>query len=137
MPPLREHKEDIETLCQVFLGEFNTQHGRTVTIGKEAINCLKQYNFPGNVRELRNIMERASVLCRGAEITPEDLPHELGELPDLAAADGTLSEKLAIVERGFLQQALIASKGNRTEAARILGISRKNLWEKMRAHALE
>jgi two-component system response regulator AtoC len=137
MPPLREHKEDIETLCQVFLGEFNTQHGRTVTISKEAINCLKQYNFPGNVRELRNIMERASVLCRGAEITPEDLPHELGELPDLAAADGTLSEKLAIVERGFLQQALIASKGNRTEAARILGISRKNLWEKMRAHALE
>jgi len=137
MPPLREHKEDIETLCQVFLGEFNTQHGRTVTIGKEAINCLKQYNFPGNVRELRNIMERASVLCRGTEITPEDLPHEFSEIPTLATADGTLSEKLAIVERGFLQQALIASKGNRTDAARILGISRKNLWEKMRAHALE
>jgi two-component system response regulator AtoC len=137
MPPLREHNEDIETLCQVFLGEFNTQHGRTVTIGKEAINCLKQYNFPGNVRELRNIMERASVLCRGPGITPEDLPHELGEIPALAAADGSLSEKLAIVERGFLQQALIASKGNRTEAARLLGISRKNLWEKMRAHALE
>jgi two-component system response regulator AtoC len=137
MPPLREHNEDIETLCQVFLGEFNTQHGRTVTIGKEAINCLKQYNFPGNVRELRNIMERASVLCRGTEITAEDLPHELGEIPALAAADGSLSEKLAIVERGFLQQALIASKGNRTEAARLLGISRKNLWEKMRAHALE
>jgi two-component system response regulator AtoC len=137
MPPLREHKEDIETLCQVFLGEFNTQHGRTVTIGKEAINCLKQYNFPGNIRELRNIMERASVLCRGTEITPEDLPHELGELPALAAADGTLSDKLAIAERGFLQQALIASKGNRTEAARLLGISRKNLWEKMRTHALE
>jgi two-component system response regulator AtoC len=137
MPPLREHKEDIETLCQVFLGEFNTQHGRTVTIGKEAINCLKQYNFPGNVRELRNIMERASVLCRGTEITPEDLPHEFGEPPAFAAADGTLSEKLAIVERGFLQQALIGSKGNRTEAARLLGISRKNLWEKMRAYALE
>jgi two-component system response regulator AtoC len=137
MPPLREHNEDIETLCQVFLGEFNTQHGRTVTIGKEAINCLKQYNFPGNVRELRNIMERASVLCRGPGITPEDLPHELAEIPALTATDGTLSEKLAIVERGFLQQALIASKGNRTEAARILGISRKNLWEKMRAHALE
>jgi DNA-binding NtrC family response regulator len=82
-------------------------------------------------------MERASVLCRGTEITPEDLPHELGETPPLAAADGTLSDKLAIAERGFLQQALIASKGNRTEAARLLGISRKNLWEKMRAHALE
>jgi DNA-binding NtrC family response regulator len=61
----------------------------------------------------------------------------LGEIPALTSTDGTLSEKLAIVERGFLQQALIASKGNRTEAARLLGISRKNLWEKMRAHALE
>ncbi|MGB3226176.1 MAG: sigma-54 dependent transcriptional regulator [Desulforhopalus sp.] len=137
MPPLREHKEDIETLCQVFLGEFNTQHGRTIMIGKEAISSLKQYNFPGNVRELRNIMERASVLCRGTEITQEDLPHELGEIPTLAATEGTLSDKLAMVERGFLQQALIASNGNRTETARLLGISRKNLWEKMRAHELE
>ena len=138
MPPLRDHKEDINALCGVFLREFNSRHGRSLTIGEKAAQCLKLYNFPGNVRELRNIMERASVLCRGKEITPEDLPQEFSEFSTTvpAAPHATLSEKLALAERGFLRQALIASKGNRTEAARILGISRKNLWEKMKTHQL-
>jgi two-component system response regulator AtoC len=132
MPPLREHREDIAGLCQVFLHEFNSQHGRSVSISKEAVHHLEHYDFPGNVRELRNIMERALVLCRGTEITPEDLPYEIAEIAAMPTASFCLSDNLAVAEKSFVQQALQASSGNRTEAARLLGISRKNLWEKMR-----
>ena len=140
MPPLREHREDIAGLCQVLLQEFNDQHGRSLTIGEEAVHHLQHYDFPGNVRELRNIMERASVLCRGTEITPEDLPHEITRIAAGQSAQApylSLCDNMAIAEKGFIRQALLASGGNRTEAARLLGISRKNLWEKMRQLHLE
>ncbi len=137
MPPLREHREDIAELCQAFLDEFNSQHGRNTSISKKALYHLEQYDFPGNVRELRNIIERASVLCRGSEITAEDLPYEIAEIAATPPASFSLSENMAAAEKGFVQQALQASGGNRTDAARLLGISRKNLWEKMRLFHLE
>lgn len=137
MPPLREHKEDVEELCQVFLSEFNTMHGRSVRMTPEAIDCLKQYDFPGNARELRNLMERASVLTRGPEITPADLPIEINQRSTTQSLDFNLSDQLAIVEKNCLRSALVRSGGNRTEAARLLGISRKNLWEKLKAYGLQ
>jgi two-component system response regulator AtoC len=137
MPPLREHKEDIEELCNAFLKEFNVLHGKSVTITRAAIDCLKHYEFPGNTRELRNLMERASVLCRGPEITPVDLPLEITSKAGQLEADFNLSARLAVAEKEFLLTALRQSSGNRTEAARLLGISRKNLWEKMRNYHLE
>jgi two-component system response regulator AtoC len=137
MPPLREHKEDIEELCRVFLSEFNTLHGRSVKITGEAIQCLNQYDFPGNARELRNLMERASVLSRGPEITPADLPTELNRQSTKQDSNFNLSDQLAIVEQNCLQNALVHSGGNRTEAARLLGISRKNLWEKLKSYGLQ
>lgn len=137
MPPLREHKEDIEELCRVFLSEFNTLHGRSAAITAEAINCLNQYDFPGNARELRNLMERASVLSRGPEITPADLPTELNQHSTQQESNFNLSDQLAIVEQNCLQIALVHSGGNRTEAARLLGISRKNLWEKLKSYGLQ
>ncbi len=137
MPPLREHKEDIDELCNTFLKEFNSLHGRSATINSDTIECLKQYDFPGNTRELRNLMERASVLCRGPEITRADLPFELTNKAGQLTADFNLSARLAVAEKEFLQTALRQSNGNRTEAARLLGISRKNLWEKMKGYKLE
>ncbi|GAB6192830.1 sigma-54-dependent transcriptional regulator [Desulfocastanea catecholica] len=137
MPPLREHKEDIEELCQVFLSECNTLHGRSAHITAEAINCLKQYDFPGNARELRNLIERASVLSRGPEITPADLPTELNQHAIQQESDLNLSQQLATVEKNCLKKALSHSGGNRTEAARLLGISRKNLWEKLKSYGLQ
>ncbi len=135
MPPLREHKEDIEELCHVFLNEFNAVHGRSVSISDDAIMCLHHYDFPGNVRELRNLMERASVLCQGPEITPVDLPIEINQhVP--SSAGFKLSENMAVAERHFLARALAKSQGNKTEAAKLLGISRKNLWEKLKNHQL-
>jgi two-component system response regulator AtoC len=137
MPPLREHKEDIEQLCNSFLKEFNARHGRSARITGEAIECLKQYDFPGNTRELRNLIERASVLCRGPEITVADLPFEFTHKTSEFTTDFNLSARLAVAEKEFLQTALRQSDGNRTEAARLLGISRKNLWEKMKYYNLE
>lgn len=136
MPPLREHKEDIAELCDVFLQEFNALHGRSVNITAAAIQCLKHYDFPGNIRELRNLMERASVLCRGPEITPADLPFEITQNASRLDSDFNLSCNLAVAEKKFLRSALLQSDGNRTEAARLLGISRKNLWEKMKFYDL-
>lgn len=137
MPPLREHKEDIEELCRVFLSEFNTLHGKSAKITPEAINCLSQYDFPGNARELRNLMERASVLTRGPEITPDDLPSEINQYRPKQALNFNLSDQLAVVERNCLKNALAHSNGNRTEAARLLGISRKNLWEKLKSYGFQ
>ena len=136
MPPLREHKEDIEELCRVFLSEFNTLHGKSTKITPEAINCLTQYEFPGNARELRNLMERASVLSKGPEITPDDLPTEIKQHRPKLNLDFNLSGHLAVVEQSCLKNALAHSNGNRTEAARLLGISRKNLWEKLKSYGL-
>lgn len=137
MPPLREHKEDIEILCNIFLQEFNSLHGKSVTITSEAIDCLKGYDFPGNARELRNLMERASVLCRGPEITPADLPTDLRQLSKPDDIGFNLSDNMAIAEQNCLKRALSQSNGNRTKTAKLLGISRKNLWEKLKNYNIQ
>jgi len=137
MPPLREHKEDVEILCNIFLQEFNSLHGKSVTITSEAIACLKGYDFPGNARELRNLMERASVLCRGPEITPADLPTDLRQLSKPDDVGFNLSDNMAIAEQHCLKRALSQSDGNRTNTAKLLGISRKNLWEKLKNHNIQ
>ncbi|HSL39838.1 MAG TPA: sigma-54 dependent transcriptional regulator [Desulforhopalus sp.] len=137
MPPLREHPEDISLLCQVFLDEFRRLHGRSVTISPEAIHCLEQYAFPGNARELRNLMERALVLCRGTAISAADLPVEISRQNVRGDSLFHLATQLAIAEKACLKRALAETGGNRAEAANLLGISRKNLWEKMKTHQLE
>ena len=137
MPPLREHTEDIKELCGAFLQEFRSTHGKLISITKEAIGCLESYNFPGNARELRNLMERASVLCKGPEITPADLPHDICR-QDVAIDVGlNLAKNMAVVEKKFIINALGRTGGNRTETAKLLGISRKNLWEKMKNYKIK
>jgi len=132
MPALRDHPEDIEELCHHFLAEFSAKHGRTVSISDNTIACLKQYEFPGNVRELRNILERAFVLRRGHTIEPEDLP---GDICPLQQEENlNLHAAVARAEQKCLQSALAKCDGNRTEAAKLLGISRKNLWEKLKLY---
>lgn len=135
MPPLREHKEDIRELCSVFLQELNRAHGRKMSISTEAIDCLHNYDYPGNVRELRNIMERAFVLCQTQEITPLDLPLEMNNIRR-STTSYSLAKNMAIAERSCIDKALKKTGGNKTEAAKLLGISRKNLWEKLKNHGV-
>lgn len=137
MPPLREHKEDIPELCKSFLKEFSSAHHKTRSLSPAALSCLQSYDFPGNVRELRNLMERASVLSKGPEITPADLPTELCQQTTIPEIGLNLAENMATAEQSCLKKALAYCDGNRTETAKLLGISRKNLWEKLKGYGIE
>ncbi len=137
VPPLRERREDIPALCQFFLEEFMRERGTLLQLSPEALQTLVGYNFPGNIRELKNIMERLSVLCHGPVVQPWDLPTDLGGQAETGDERvQKLSDAVAVAERACLIKALRQTDGNRTEAAKLLGISRKNLWEKLKNHSL-
>ena len=131
LPPLRERGEDLEELSRGFLKSFAVKHGRVAKqISAAARKFLLAYDFPGNVRELANIIERAVIVSSSAEIEAADLP----ESTRVAAARRLRKAErptLAEVESQYVHETLTATKGNKTEAARILGISRKNLYERL------
>jgi len=138
LPPLRERKEDIPVLTHHFLHEFSIRRGVAMEISPEALQCLIDYNYPGNVRELKNIIERASVLAPEPVIRPDDLPADLLEANgyDHIGDSFSLSEAVAKTEKQLLVKALARTDGKRAEAAELLGISRKNLWEKMKQYEI-
>lgn len=138
IPPLRERKEDIPELCEHFLKEFSQRRGMQLSLSAGAMNCLSNYNFPGNIRELRNIIERVSVLTQSPLIDILELPCDLtGNGSEMVACSScNLAESVAVAEKNCILKALSKSGGNKTEAAELLGISRKNLWEKMKLHQL-
>lgn len=131
LPPLRERSEDLDELGREFLKAFALKHGRPAKqISAEAWKYLRAYDFPGNIRELANIIERAVIVSTGAEIEAADLPESIR----VAAARRERKAQrptLAEVESEYIRETLTATKGNKTEAARILGISRKNLYERL------
>lgn len=137
VPPLRARKEDIPDLCRYFLEEFSRSHDAPLRLSDEALNILIAYDYPGNVRELRNIIERVSVLAVSSVIQPWNLPADLtagGE--ENKTETLRLADAVAQAEKSCILKTLRQTNGNRTEAARLLGISRKNLWEKLKAHQL-
>jgi len=138
LPALRERTEDIPLLVNHFLQGFSRKRGMALSLSGEAMQCLLSYDFPGNVRELKNIIERVSVLSPGPVINREDLPADLRTPRQLANGSAMLlSEAMAGAEKQCLLNALTHCGGNRTRAAGALGISRKNLWEKMKLHGIE
>lgn len=131
LPLLRERVEDLPRLAQAFLRNYASKHGRVAReIAPDALAVLRAYEFPGNVRELANTIERAVIVSTGKRI-------ELSDLPDSIRAVALLQRKrqsrqsLAQVEAEYVAETLQATNGNKTEAARILGISRKNLYERL------
>ena len=130
-PPLRERQKDLDGLARQFATTYSTKHGtRAKRISAEAMRYLKNYDFPGNVRELANIIERAAIVANGSSIDVLDLPEGLR-----AAADGRGRQDrrptLAEIEANYIREVLASTNGNKAEAARILGISRKNLYERL------
>jgi DNA-binding NtrC family response regulator len=143
LPPLRERREDIPLLAQAFLREFSRERSKEIEeFTAEALEVLDGHSWPGNVRELRNVVERAVVFCRDSHITPEHLPPGLREAPTAApsAAPSRPAEPLRhAIERAEIETiraALAATDGRRNDAAEILGISRKTLWEKIKAYRI-
>ncbi len=136
LPPLRQRKEDIPLLAAHFLRTHSGRRGNRVRdISPEALDVLVKHDWPGNVRELENAIERAIILARGELITPADLLYYGPQVPQNAAADTRSS--LAHAEREHIARSLITHGGNRTAAARALGIDRKTLWRKMKAYGLD
>ncbi|MCJ2163515.1 MULTISPECIES: sigma-54 dependent transcriptional regulator [unclassified Pseudodesulfovibrio] len=131
-PPLREHREDIPVLVGHFLEKHRTSDHALASISQEALDILMNYYFPGNVRELENIVQRALALARGSVFTPDLLPDEVRMAPREKPLQ-TLEE----VERRHIEKVLRATGGNKTQAAIILGIDRVSLWRKLKRHSME
>jgi DNA-binding NtrC family response regulator len=142
LPPLRERREDIPLLAQVFLRELAAENDKPVrAFTLDAMEALTSYAWPGNVRELRTAIEHAVVLCRGERVTLRDLPASLrgesrspgGVKPLLAQGDLTVRE----AEKQLIIRALKESGGSRTEAAKRVGVSRRTLHRKLHEYNLE
>src|SRR5467141_3350140 len=141
MPPLREHKEDIPDLVQLLLSEMNTKHSRKVSAVSEAVlNLFNTYSWPGNVREMRNTLERAVIVCDGAVIETRHLPPGFGQAPLRTSANDPDAVRLGVgttveeAEKMLILKTLEATINNKTRAAEILGISLKTLHNKLKEY---
>ncbi len=129
IPPLRERREDIRPLSAYFLQKHIPKSNKKITgFSKEAMEILMKYSFPGNVRELENIIERAIILEKSALITPESLPTELRTLQIETLEPGRIMTVDEIVKE-YAEKVINMLGGNKTKAAEMLGISRTSLWK--------
>ena len=135
VPPLRDRPDDIDPLAEHFVALFNDRFGRQRRLSPAARTLLRRHSWPGNVRELLHTIESAMILCDGPEILPVHLSLSNGSpaAPSGAASPPTLRE----AEKAQIRSALESTGGHRAHAARMLGISERNLYRKIRAHRLE
>jgi two-component system response regulator PilR (NtrC family) len=153
VPSLRERPDDIPVLAEHLCARLATTLGTgTPKLSADAIEALKQYDFPGNVRELENILERALTLCDGAEISAEDLQlpggsfgpvtrvaehGAAGEIPVGPSGDESLDEYMARIEEAVIRDALVRANQNKTQAAKLLGITFRALRYKLEKLGIE
>ena len=144
VPPLRERQEDIQLLAEHFLLKYSTEMARpTPRLSEAARQSLQSYAWPGNVRELENLMERAAVLCRGQSVEPQLLPINDSPTPSTTpAGEQTTFENLLMndhveaLEKRLITTALERSGDNKSAAARLLGVSERTLWYKLKKYEL-
>lgn len=146
MPPLRDRKEDIPTLAHHFLEKYNQHLSKHIKkISKEAMNALMHYEYPGNVRELENIIERTVSLEQGAAILPESLPQSIFHAgvsrrtsTDIITTEGVnLEEIVENIERDLIEKALKKTGGVKKKAAKLLGISFRSMRYRLEKYGLE
>jgi two-component system response regulator HydG len=130
VPPLRQRRQDLPLLVAEFLREFCAREGKMLRLSDEAMEILQGYSWPGNIRQLRNVIERAVVLTRGPEIGARTLPEEiLGQGVGKVADDRV--KTMRELEHDAVREVLTRCAGNKSEAARMLGISRKALYKRL------
>jgi transcriptional regulator with PAS, ATPase and Fis domain len=138
--PLRERKGDIPLLCQHFLKKFNEQNQKNIQkISEPAMRLISQYDYPGNIRELMNVVNSAVIIETGSELNKKSLPHyflENSGLKDDSDTDFPL-KTLSEIEKEQIKKIFLYTKGNKSKAAKILGISRVNLIAKIKKYQLE
>jgi DNA-binding NtrC family response regulator len=157
LPPLRDRREDIPSLSEHFLARFGREMAKPVRLSAEVVDRLTHYHWPGNIRELQNVIERAVVLCDGDRLTVADLPREILErsgapvpepsapaaaAPESAAEAATpehptdLTARLDALEKAIILEALQKHRWNQTRVAAALGLKRSSLQYKMKKHGL-
>ena len=137
VPPLRDRKEDLGALTEAILEKFrNRSGGGPWTVSEQALNLLSQYSFPGNIRELENILERGTIYCEGNRIEAKDIDVPKQRAPGVPAPSSEAPLILDTVEAQTIVAALKAVGGNRTKAAVTLGISRRTLLYKLKRYGI-
>lgn len=132
LPALRDRAQDIPALIDFFLTRFSEKENKPIQLSKEALHLLQQYSWKGNIRELKNVLERAAILVDGSEILPEHLPYEIQK-----QNSSSLQElSLAAVEKQHIQKILQHTNGNKAKAARLLEIGLATLYRKMEEYAI-
>ena len=131
VPSLKERKDDIPLLAAAFLNEFCVKNQKPLSLTEKAIKTLENYSWPGNVRQLRNVIERAVILATEDKITQKELPDDLLSLRRLKD-NGTNLKTFKEMEMEALKEALKACRGNKSKASRILGISRKAFYKRLK-----
>jgi DNA-binding NtrC family response regulator len=139
LPPLRQRREEILPLAKDFLEEFASADARKRIRGltPEAEGALQAYGWPGNIRELRNVMERAALLCEGDAVGVEHLPEGLTRKHEAREFDGTENLSMDFVESDHIRKVLKLCEGSRSQAARLLGIHRSTLLQKIAKYGLD
>ena len=141
MPPLRKRREDIPLLIQAFLMEFNERNRRDVQgIEPEALDALNRYSWPGNIRELRNVIERAVILARHDQVDVDQLPPDLLRNPSPPSRDSlglAAGMRVDEAEKQLIELTLEHTGRNKTRAAEMLGISAKTLHNKLNRYRAE
>lgn len=132
VPPLRERKEDIYLLITEFLNQFNQENGKHIEgFSNEARNKIVNYDWPGNIRELRNCVESAVVMCRGKVIEASDLPLNIQQASSDSSVEIPIGSTMEDAEKAMILATIAHCNGNRTKAAEVLGIGRKTLLRKL------
>ena len=140
LPPLRDHKEDIQLLVDHILRDVNAKHGKHVRgVGAEVMDIFMSHTWPGNIRELRNVLERSAIMCEKDLITRACLPDEFGKTQakgpsDLSGIKFPVGTTVDAMERELILQTLNATGNNKTRAADLLGISLKTLHNKLKEY---
>ena len=140
LPPLRDRKEDIPPLAEYFLKFYREKNHREIEqLLPEALDLMMRYDWPGNVRELENTIERGVIIARSEYLTPDELPPNIRQIAELTTgydSEVTVGNTLKEMEKEFIAQTLASVAGNRTRTAKLLGITRKTLQNKIREYKL-
>ena len=137
IPPLRERLDDVPLLVNYFLAKFSLPNIKTKNMSEAALHRLQEYDFPGNARELENIIERSLALCDEKEIQPHHLPADLTSQPRFSLPDYQTAnprKSLAENQQEYILSVLRSVDGNKTKAAKIIGIDRVSLWRKLKKY---
>ncbi len=140
IPPLRERREDVEVLVDYVLHSIEKETGRVITISDDAVELLMNYPWPGNARELIGIIRRASVMSDGDIIGLDDLPLHLRAEQPLSSpvySDQSLDDAISVLEKNMIVDALKKVQGSQAKAAKLLGISERSMWYRVKKYEIE